>query len=127
MAAKLADEQSPANIDLKLNAIRYLAEQDCLCYPELVDALLTSLDDCAEPVRYEALRALRKGCSACKVCRCQARIISRLSDLLLDRAVDGRVKERSIRVRRLAQLIIQDCLGTTPVMAAPALASFRHR
>lgn len=129
LAGKLKAEQNPETIAVKLEAIRFLAEQDCVCYPEVIDALLASLDDCAEPVRYEALRALRGGCgpNACQTCgskrgkangiapcACQIKIIRRLSDQLLERDVNGRLKERSLRIRNLAQMMLAKCLATHP-------------
>ncbi len=131
LAVKLKGKQAPANVKLKVEAIRFLATQDCVCYPEVVDALLASLDDCAEAVRYEALKTLRNGCARnrCSVCgkthknersscHCQVKVLTRLSDLLLERDVQGRLKERSLRVRQLAKSILNECLQTTPIRPA---------
>ena len=129
LAGQIAAENSPANVQLKVKAIRYLASVDCICYPEVIDALLASLDDCAEPVRYEALRALQKGCTAggCAACydpvsgvnsppcSCQTRVIVRLSDLLLIRDANAQLLERSHRVRQLAQQMLESCLRRRPI------------
>ena len=133
VAGKLAAQTSPAKIKAKVKAIRFLGQQDCLCYPEVVDALVEALNDCAEEVRYEALLALRNGCTrgfckaciggklppnylGCDCCACQDKVLARLSRLLLDRNVNGTLKECSKRVRKLAAQMIQECIkarGTT--------------
>lgn len=135
LTGTLLAEQDAAKEKIKIEAIRFLGKQDCLCYPEIMDALLASLDDCSEIIRYEALRAIHGGCrsSHCATCqypgsgsqtgvqpcKCQLKVIRRISRLLLDRNVNGQLKERSVRVRHLAQLILKDCLcafqpSTTP-------------
>jgi hypothetical protein len=124
-AAIAAQQQGTAQ---KVAAIRYLATVDCLCYPEVVHTLLASLDDCAEPVRYEALLALRKNCGSrcacccdprtsttCPSCQCQVSVISRLSDLLLERDIHNEYRERSDRVRQLAKTMLCECLACRPV------------
>jgi len=137
IANTIAPKVDPANVLVKVKAIRFLARQDCSCYPEVVDALLGSLADCSEVVRYEALRALRAGCThggTCATCgghqvpgdpgangyacQCQVKVIKRLSDLLLERNVRGHLKERSERVRRLAGQMIVECVHSTPVAAS---------
>lgn len=120
-------------VKAKVAAIRFLANENCLCYPEIVDSLLAALDDCAEEVRYEALKALRKGCGSrgclscstgncdprtdanCPNCQCQTKVLVRLSDLLLDRDIHNQYKERSQRVRQLAAAMISQCLQQRPV------------
>ncbi|MFO0946912.1 MAG: hypothetical protein U1D30_13365 [Planctomycetota bacterium] len=127
LANQLKKEE--AKIPLKVQAIRYLATLDCVCYPEVVDALLASLDDCAEVVRYEALKALHKqckgpthcnkeGCAAdgscpdvCMSCQCQKKVVDRLNTLLLERDTTGCLKEKSERVRELATQMIEECLS----------------
>lgn len=128
VAGKLAGQTSPAKIKAKAKAIRFLGQQDCLCYPEVVDALLEALNDCAEEVRFEALLALRNGCTGgfckgciggklppdylgCNCCACQDKVLTRLSRLLLDRNINGTLKECSKRVRKLAAQMIQECIN----------------
>lgn len=60
LASQLKKEEKKA--PLKIQAIKYLGTLDCQCYPEVVDALLDSLEDCNEKVRYEALQALANKC-----------------------------------------------------------------
>lgn len=125
LANQLKKEE--AKVPLKVQAIKYLATLDCICYPEVVDALLASLDDCAEVVRYEALKALRKQCKGpencpkhcaagdgcpdvCESCQCQKKVVDRLNELLLARDPTGCLKEKSQRVRDLATQMIEECL-----------------
>jgi hypothetical protein len=60
LANQLKKEEK--KVPLKVRAIKYLGTLDCQCYPEIVDALLASLDDCSEKVRYAALEALHHKC-----------------------------------------------------------------
>lgn len=129
LAKSLAAKKSEAVIAEQVGAIRFLATQDCICYPETIDSLLTLLDDCEEVIRYEVLRALRRGCrghggncSQCPpvgsphlTCLCDVRVVSRLSNLLLARDPAGSLRERSWRVRQLAKIILRECLAATPV------------
>lgn len=128
LANQLKKEEK--KVPLKVQAIRYLATLDCHCYPEIVDALLASLDDCAEVVRYEALKALRKQCEGpkhckdgscgvgdvgcvdvCTSCQCQKKVVDRLNELLLARDESGCLKEGSERIRALATQMIEECLS----------------
>ena len=131
LAASLSAKESDAEQAAKVAAIRYLGKQNCVCYPETIDALLGVLGDCDELIRYESLRALRGGCQSsgsCQVCKsspsgnnphhtciCNDRVMKKLSDLLLEKDPAGRFKERSYRVRQLAKLILSSCLQSTPV------------
>lgn len=129
LAASLAAKQSEASTATTVAAIRFLAGQDCICYPETIDSLLGMLDDCNEVIRYEVLRALRRGCQEhagnCRqclpgggphlTCLCSTRVVARLSDLLLARDPAGRTRERSWRVRHLAKIILWQCLESTPI------------
>ena len=135
LAGAIASGESEAAIATEIAAIRFLGKQDCVCFPEVVDALLGKLDNCEnELIRYEALRALRGcqggGCQKCcravvvqsnvrQTCLCSTKVLKRLSDLLLERDVAGRIKERSYRVRILAKMIIRDCLASTPAPSTP--------
>lgn len=137
LSGSIMAEQDPEKIKVKVEAIRFLGKQDCLCYPEVMDALLASLDDCSELIRYEALRAIYGGCSAgqchsCEIpssqesggttpCKCQLKVIRRVSRLLLDRNVNGNLKERSVRVRHLARLILERCLCSVQPTRQPAV------
>lgn len=69
LANQLKKEEK--KVPLKIQAIKYLGTLDCQCYPEIVDALLGSLDDCSEKVRYEALEALHHKCGEKKCHKCK--------------------------------------------------------
>ena len=128
LAAKAKKEEKDA--PLKVKAIKYLGTLDCNCYPEVVDALLASLDDCNESVRIAALKALQGKCktkSRCKRkcgpsglpcepcdccgCQCQKKVIEALNEHLLARDASGCLKERSRKVRDLATCMIEECLS----------------
>lgn len=129
LSKSIQAEQKSAGDQQRIDAIRFLGKQDCLAYPEAIDALLTSLDDPSELIRYEALKALHGGCrggvcvncppsqtyvdSGIAYCRCRLDVIQRLSRLLLDRYPNGLLRERSVRVRHLAQLTLQRSLACT--------------
>lgn len=142
LASKLKAEEAKAK--LKVQAIKYLGTLDCNCYPEIVDVLLASLDDCAEIVRYAALQALHKKCAdvdacgkhrftfgptgeecaCCRGCQCQKKVVERLNDLLLERDPNGCLKEKSERIRCLATQMIEECLSRhqLPPQSAPEQA-----
>lgn len=137
LANQLKKEQMKAK--LKVQAIKYLAKLDCQCYPEIVDELLNSLEDCSEEVRYAAVKALRNDCGKkhdcilhckktnncatcnpcsgnncpeceCSGCACQKKVIDKLNAHLLARDEFGCLKEKSDRIRRLMTEIIEECL-----------------
>lgn len=130
VANKIKTEEKKA--PLKIKALRYLATQDCNCYPEVIDAILAALEDCTEEVRYEALKALHrckteggKHCKSCAGkkscptddpfcagcnCQCKEKVIQRLQEYLLKRDEFGCYKEQSARCRDLAAQMIQECL-----------------
>lgn len=137
LAHELKKEEK--KVPLKIRAIKYLGTLDCQCYPEVVDTLLVSLDDCSEKVRFEALQALegkcgekkcllfhhasRSSCTTCDPCNgggcpecdcsgcmCQKKVVDRLNQLLLARDEFGCLTEKSPRIRQLATKMIEDCL-----------------
>lgn len=113
---------------LKIRSIQYLAEMDDQSYPRVVDSLLASLDDTAEEVRFEALRAVTEKCKNyqcefvgeatfvraqdcdCAGCRADRKVLHRLNALLLDRGPNG-LREQSQRNRDLAIQTIMTCLS----------------
>lgn len=144
LAGKIAADQK--TVKFKVRAIRQLAKADPAQYPEIVDALLLSLDDPSEEVRFEALLALRKVCggglcpvghkhnhlfkgqecyifdpNGCAGCHCQEKVLVRLIQLLEER-VNGCLKEKSPRIRQLAAAMIEECLIKLPAdrFAPPA-------
>lgn len=131
LTAQIAAASDPATEATKIEALRFLARQDCACYPETIDTILAALDDCSEAVRYAALRALwhSQNTAVCVICRqrhrgavayyscpCEIKTITRVSQLLLDRDHYSRLREGSPRVRNLARIILTECItGRSPV------------
>ncbi len=121
-AAAKADEDQAAQ---KIKAIRYLATLGCAgCYPDVEDALLASLDDCTEAVRYEAAKAFRelsgRPCTTCKTKSCCSPKVRKKLDEVANKMVDNCYKESSERVRRMARLALAGCGGGAPVAATAA-------
>jgi hypothetical protein len=115
-AGAKADEDAAPQ---KIKAIRYLATLGCAgCYPGIEDALLESLDDCTEEVRWEAAKALRelsgKPCSTCKIKSCCSPKVLKKLDEVANKMEKGCYKESSARVRREARLALGGCGGTPP-------------
>jgi hypothetical protein len=120
-AGAKADEDAAPQ---KIKAIRYLATLGCAgCYPGIEDALLESLDDCTEEVRYEAAKALRelsgKPCSTCKTKSCCSPKVLKKLDEVANKMEKGCYKEPSARVRREARLAMAGCGGSPPTNEAP--------
>ncbi len=116
--AKADEDQAPQ----KIKAIRYLATLGCSgCYPDIEDALLASLDDCTESVRYEAAKAFRElsgsSCATCKTKSCCSPKVRKKLDEVANKMVKNCYKESSARVRRMARLALAGCGGTTPTAA----------
>ena len=115
-AGAKADEDAAPQ---KIKAIRYLATLGCAgCYPGIEDALLESLDDCTEEVRWEAAKALRelsgKPCALCKTKSCCSPKVLKKLDEVANKMEKGCYKEPSARVRREARLAMAGCGGTPP-------------
>jgi hypothetical protein len=120
-AGAKADEDAAPQ---KIKAIRYLATLGCAgCYPGIEDALLESLDDCTEEVRYEAAKALRelsgKPCSTCKTKSCCSPKVLKKLDEVANKMEKGCYKESSARVRREARLAMAGCGGSPPTNETP--------
>jgi hypothetical protein len=115
-AGAKADEDAAPQ---KIKAIRYLATLGCAgCYPDIEDALLASLDDCTEAVRYEAAKAFRelsgRSCASCKTKSCCSPKVRKKLDEVANKMEKNCYKESSARVRRMARLALAGCGGTTP-------------
>lgn len=129
--ALVAKEENKAT--LKIQAIRYLTTLDGTRYPEVIDALMASLDDPAEEVRHEAICALQKrlmeapavavpsahgpDLSAKTTGERNEKILARLNDLLLERDDRGGLKEYSVRIRETATAMIEQVLSQTAGVA----------
>ena len=132
VAGGIAVQQEQAAAEIA--ALKILAQADCLCYPEVIPAILASLDSCVEPVRFAALKALYGNCccerncrhpfpqAGCASCACYEAVQKRLRALLDAKDPLGQLRERSPRVRELAEAILWQCAGVLPpqpVVPAP--------
>ncbi len=119
-AAKADEDQAPQ----KIKAINYLATLGCVgCYAGVEDALLASLDDCTESVRFAAAKAFRdlsgKPCSVCKTKSCCSPKVRKRLEEVANKMVDGCYKESSARVRRMARLALAGCGGASAPKPGP--------
>lgn len=98
----------------KIKAIKYLAKIGCGCYDDKYDpgpkkALMESLDDCTEKVRYAAAKAIGRAaenkCDCCgQTCCCDEAMEAKLFDVAYGRSEDNCCwKESSDRVREAAK------------------------
>ncbi len=107
----------------KIKGLRYLATIGCGgCYPDVEHAILASLDDCTEAVRYEAVLALRKSTgNFCKLCNnkrcCSPAVRKRLHIIAYKMKGQNCYAEPSDRVRLEARLALKACGGAAPVTA----------
>ncbi|MEI8373355.1 MAG: hypothetical protein WCJ35_11055 [Planctomycetota bacterium] len=119
-AAKIKQQEDLA--PQKIKAIKYLATMGCGCYQKMGvrEALIESLDDCTEDVRYEAAAALAKvagcHCDKCGNSCCNAKVMNKLKELA--DGTDERCcqKETSERVRQAAREALNACKNKLPAM-----------
>ena len=123
-AAKQKEEKEKAA--QKIKAIRYLtSETGCgKCYPETEKAIVSSLQDCIEAVRFETVKGLRKQitckCVGCRNdCCCTDPILEQLHKMANDTDCHGCPVEQSARVRRLARIVLCKCGGYVPIEEPP--------
>ena len=117
-AAKIKQQEDLA--PQKIKAIKYLATVGCGCYQKMGvrEALLESLDDCTEDVRYEAAKALAKVagncCDKCGDTCCNAKVMNKLKEMA--DGTDDRCcqKEPSARVRQAAREALNACKNKLP-------------
>jgi hypothetical protein len=118
-AAKIKAQQDLA--PQKIKAIKYLATVGCGCYQKdfgVREALVASLGDCTEEVRYEAALALAKVagncCDKCGNTCCNAEVMNKLKELA--DGTDDRCcqKETSQRVRDAARAALNACKNKLP-------------
>jgi hypothetical protein len=129
--------QAKADADLapqKIKAIKFLATVCCCCSAYKADvkkALLASLSDCTEEVRYSAAVALCQcsgnPCTRCNRCSCcDPDIMAKLAELADGRAPNGCYLEASPRVRAAARNALDGCeevfrpTGAAPQTPTPA-------
>lgn len=134
-AAKIKIDQDLA--PQKIKAIKYLATVCCACKgykKEVQEALLASLDDCTEEVRYAAALAICQ-CTGnvCQTCNspscCSAEVMNKLNELATKRDESGCFVEPSARVRAAALNALNACRAvhapTTPVPETPEVPKER--
>jgi hypothetical protein len=112
-AASVKGEEDQA--DQKAKAILYLASVGCAgCYPGIEEAILSSLDDCTEAVRFAAAQALRSSATmpcknCCRSACCGPKVREKLMKLAYETDSQGCYLESSDRVRRMARLALANC------------------
>lgn len=134
-AAKIKIDQDLA--PQKIKAIKYLATVCCACKgykKEVQEALLASLDDCTEEVRYAAALAICQ-CTGnlCQTCNspscCSAEVMNKLNELATKRDENGCFVEPSARVRAAALNALNACRAvhapTTPAPETPEVPKER--
>lgn len=134
-AAKIKIDQDLA--PQKIKAIKYLATVCCACKgykKEVQEALLASLDDCTEEVRYAAALAICQ-CTGnvCQTCNspscCSAEVMNKLNELATKRDENGCFVEPSARVRAAALNALNACrtvhAPTTPPAEVPGVPKER--
>lgn len=134
-AAKIKIDQDLA--PQKIKAIKYLATVCCACKgykKEVQEALLASLDDCTEEVRYAAALAICQ-CTGnlCQTCNspscCSAEVMNKLNELATKRDENGCFIEPSARVRAAALNALNACRAvhapTTPAPETPEVPKER--
>lgn len=105
--------------DQKIKAVKYLASIGCGCYPQVKEALLASLDDCTEDVRYEAALAF---CMAsgnpCSFCNqnscCDEEVMEKLKNIAEGMDDNDCYYEPSWRVRAAAGNALNACRAVIP-------------
>jgi len=114
---KQAEDEAPQ----KIKAVKYLATIGCGCYDEgdeITDALIASLDDCTEEVRFTTVEALLKraekqkkdgACSRCGDSCCSEKLVKKLADVAYGVDDDMCKLEASDRVRELAVKTLEIC------------------
>jgi hypothetical protein len=104
----------------KIKAIKYLGTIGCGCYQKegVREALLDSLDDCTEEVRYEAALALCRAagtnCDKCGTTCCDAKVMNKLKALADGTDEQCCNKESSERVRDAARQALGACKNKLP-------------
>jgi hypothetical protein len=98
-------KQQEAEASARREAVRYLGTVDCQRFPEAEAALVKALrEDTNECVRWEAARALGRGCC------CTKKTIDALTLTVNASQKDGNPAEKSERVRMRAADSLQHCL-----------------
>lgn len=113
----------------KIKAVKYLASIGCGCYNldgGVTAALVASMSDCTEDVRYETIKAISDAaqngcCSKCgSSCCCNKDILTALAKVAYERDDHGCYIEPSERVRQAAAEALRHCCpnDSPPVIIA---------
>lgn len=127
-------QQIKAEEDLapqKIKAVKYLASLGCQkCYRGIEEAMVESLKDCTESVRYETVKALAgipdQKCPECDNDCCTEKVTEELAKMAYERDPDHPDcwLEPSARVRQAAKETLSVCCaGRQPPMDATSPAS----
>ena len=113
----------------KIKAIKFLATVGCCCPQTKADvrtALLASLSDCTEAVRYEAAVAFCMAagncCSNCPCSCCNAEVMTKLNEMAEGKDDQGCFLEASPRVRAAACNALNACRAVFRPTGAPVAA-----
>jgi hypothetical protein len=111
-AAEIKTEEDMA--PQKIKAVKYLATVGCGCYPGVKEALLESLGDCTEEVRYQTVLAIEDAstmhCETCNSdCCCNEELTKKLAELAYEKNDKGCWLEPSERVREAAKNAMRSC------------------
>lgn len=102
----------------KIKAVKYLASIGCGCYDKdgsVTAALVASMGDCTEDVRYETIKAISEAaeggcCSKCGMtCCCNKDVLMAMAKTAYERDDHGCYLEPSERVREAAAEALQNC------------------
>jgi hypothetical protein len=110
-AAKIKQDQAEAK--KRAAAVHYLGTIDCHWYPEAEAGLVAALRvDRSECVRWEAAKALARGCC------CTKSTIEALAVCVSGSERDGNPAENSLRVQLVAFEALQRCVASVPQQPA---------
>jgi hypothetical protein len=114
----------------KIKAVKYLASIGCGCYDVdggVTEALVASMSDCTEDVRYETINAISEAaengcCANCgSTCCCNKDILTAMAKIAYERDDHGCYLEPSQRVREAAAEALRICCpNDSPPVIVPA-------
>ena len=139
-AAEIKSEEDMA--PQKIKAVKYLATVGCGCYGGVKEALMESLEDCTEEVRYRTVLAIEDAatmhCDVCnRDCCCDEELTKKLAELAYEiekvtKFLAKRLPEVSLPVQGIAvffdpSAILQIEDTPLPVMHAKQLKDYIRR
>ena len=115
MGAAAKIEANLAQAKARVAAVQFLATLDCHWFPEAEAALVASLRaDPVECVRWEAAKALAKGCCCTKV------TVEALNICVSGSEKDGNPSENSVRVKTAAWEALYNCMSQGKMYGSPS-------